>query len=380
MVINVQCVAVYTYEKKAVMTNFKGLLIVGDPHTRSKPIGKRKKTYTAESLDKLTQIKDIANSNEYLTLILGDFFQDNGENNIPLLNKLFKLLKQFKHTPICLEGNHDKLGISIDDEDTLNLFKTAGLLTVVDTTQAMQVVVRDFNYKIYFVPNGHPLPFEGCSDFPSSTETEDTVTSDVKKSIMITHHDLAMGSSYPGAIQIKEIKDIDYVINGHMHDTKNVVECGKTLYHNPGNIEPLSIDLKNHIPRVWLFDGTYLDPKTGVLKPIDLTYNKDMFDLTGLRVAASSAETGVADLVSLDSPAESEDSTAESQLEDSTLIELKEHSDFAEKIKKAKESAPTKSEGTEDLKKSIEEIEEISDYSKPAFQLLGHLLAKLDKK
>jgi hypothetical protein len=74
-----------------------------------------------------------------------------------------------------------------------------------------------------------------------------------------------------------------------MHKTAPAVQLGSTVWHCPGNIEPLSVDCIDHVPAVWAWRG---GDSNLVLEPHYVAHNRDCFDLTGLTVAkAPTAES-----------------------------------------------------------------------------------------
>ena len=111
--------------------------------------------------------------------------------------------------------------------------------------------------------------------------------------VLVTHHDLAFQGAYPGAQLLKEIEGCDMVVNGHMHFTTPSVKKGRTWWHNPGNIEPITIDCKDHKPAVWAWE---VGAACEALERIDLPHNADCFDLTGIAVEASDAASAAAAL------------------------------------------------------------------------------------
>lgn len=261
--------------------DFKGILFIGDPHVSGKNIGRRKDNYLESVLNKLEQAAEIANKNNFITLILGDFFHRNDENNIKALNRTLKTLSLFDHAPWTLEGNHDKELDSLSEEDALSLFVQAKALNLLDSSK-----------KLIFKINGNPVI---CHNFAYGSFISHTVDRfDCKTSFALTHHDLAFENPYPGSIELKEIFGCDFVVNGHMHGTKKSELKGSTWWHNPGNIEPLSVDLMHHVPRVWVWKGLQ---NNQALEPIELSYEKDVFDLTGVSVQAGDAQQAVAQLI-----------------------------------------------------------------------------------
>lgn len=93
------------------------------------------------------------------------------------------------------------------------------------------------------------------------------------------------------------------------------VGVGQTWWHNPGNIEPLTVDLMDHKPCAWVWRGQEpFDRLTG----LPLPHGEDLFDLTGLRVqAADSAEA----VQSLAAPSEFADLLAAESKMDSLRTE-----------------------------------------------------------
>ena len=55
------------------------------------------------------------------------------------------------------------------------------------------------------------------------------------------------------------------------------------MAHNPGNIEPLSIDVADHLPAVWEWTPEQLDFE--LIRHL-LPHDPNCFDLTGVQVAA----------------------------------------------------------------------------------------------
>ena len=261
--------------------NFDGILFVGDPHFSGKNIGRRKDNYTESVLSKLNEIASIANENNYITLFLGDFLHKNNENNIEAINKALRVLSLFKHVPWVLEGNHDKELNYLSDKDTLTTFILAGKLKLLDHTTALQLLVKNKSVFCHCLPYGSYIP-----------DIVDRHDSDV--CFAMTHHDMAFENPYPGSIALKEVLNCDFIVNGHMHGTKKSEKLGLTWWHNPGNIEPLSIDLMHHIPRVWAWENP---SQNSALKPIDLPHKTDIFDLTGISVAAGDSAQAVEELI-----------------------------------------------------------------------------------
>ncbi|KWT98343.1 MULTISPECIES: metallophosphoesterase family protein [unclassified Variovorax] len=263
--------------------SFNGILFIGDPHVTSKRPGRRKDDYLASVLAKLEECAEICDDYGLLPVILGDLLHRSDDNNLRMLNRLMTVLKRFPVPPLTLEGNHDKEETSLTESDALYLLAQAGAVHVLETAGLVGTFdVAGQPVRLFAAPYGSAIP-------RSVPEGEGTA-------VLITHHDLAFDGAYPGSLPIDPVDGVMMVVNGHMHDTKPSVIAGATTWHNPGNIEPLSVDLAHHVPKVWLWS-----PGTGngaELTGIELKHGTDLFDLTGLQVAPSDANAAVAALPS----------------------------------------------------------------------------------
>lgn len=260
---------------------FNGILWIGDPHLSSKAIGRRNDDYTLSVLNKLSESAIICNTRNLLPVIAGDLFHVADENHLKTLNRLIRVLKQFDEIPRCLEGNHDKKNFTTGDEDALTLIVEAGVLKLYDKFElAETITINDKIINLWGCPHGTDLP----KKLPENVG---------ETNVLFTHHDLAFGSAYPGALPLYEIKGCSMVLNGHMHDRKESVKKGATLWHNKGNIEPVSVDLINHVPAVWEWDGN----QEFELTEHTLTHNRDVFDLTGIKIKAADSADSVNALI-----------------------------------------------------------------------------------
>lgn len=259
-------------------TEFDGILFIGDPHVSSKRIGRRKDDYTTSVLAKLSACATLCRDNNLMPIILGDLFHRSYDNGLSMLNRLVRVLKEFQVPPLVLEGNHDKGQTSLSDDDALQLLALTGIIDVILVAGAVGTLrIAGQDVMLHAVPYG--------SDIPDFVAEQPGVPQ-----LMITHHDLAFGRTYPGALPLKPIANIDMVVNGHMHDTKPSAVFAGTHWNNPGNIEPLSVDLADHLPRAWSWrPGQAFDQ----LSPHDLPHGTDLFDLTGIQVEASDADEAV---------------------------------------------------------------------------------------
>lgn len=263
-------------------TKTAGFLFIGDPHVCSRRVGRRKDDYLTSVLDKLTACAQLCELYELTPVILGDLFHRNDDSNLGMLNRLIAVLKSFPVPPIVLEGNHDKGRTSLSDGDALMLLQQTGVARVaMDAGLFEQFDIGGVPVNLLMAPYGTPLPDRapvGLEGF----------------NVLITHHDMAFGRAYPGSQPLKAIDNLPMVVNGHMHDTKPMEVQGGTHWHNPGNIEPLSVDLANHIPCAWQWSPAL---GAGALEPHRLPHGTDLFDLTGIQVEAGDADESVVKVI-----------------------------------------------------------------------------------
>lgn len=266
----------------------KGFLFIGDPHCSSKRVGRRQDDFASSVLAKLEACAFYCAENGLQALITGDLFHRSDENSLTLLNRLIRVLRKFPTKPITLDGNHDKATTVLEDTDALKLLQNADAIKVASEPGLFETFdIEGSLVGLYVCPNGYELP--------------DALIGDAPTKVLMTHHDMAFASSYPKSIPLKEISGCNMAVNGHMHDTKPSVKVGGTWWHNPGNIEPLSVDLRNHVPCAWSWA-----PSQGVadLVPYKLPHAEDVFNLTGLQVEAASPEEAVANALELEKAAQ----------------------------------------------------------------------------
>jgi hypothetical protein len=258
----------------------RGLLFVGDPHVSSIRPGRRNDDYLASVLGKLSAAARIAHERRLVPVITGDLIHRNAENSMGMVTRLLRVLREFPCAPLDLEGNHGKSQSRFSVGDIELLLAEAGALRLIE--RAGWVETFDFEgarVALYATPYGEPIPAKLSEYGELQGDTR----------ILLTHHDLAFETSYPGAIPLFEVKDAHLLINGHMHKTAPSVRCGMTMLHCPGNIEPLSVDCIDHVPAVW----EWTPASDQALEKHELAHERNCFDLTGQLVAAA-ADAGEA--------------------------------------------------------------------------------------
>lgn len=258
--------------KLLTFTNYEGLLFVGDPHVWSKGPGKRLDSdiFSSVVLGKIEQAVNIAIERNLYLVFLGDLFHVHTENNITLLTKLIRILKKLPNPPVTVEGNHEKSQTKLSDDVALSMLREAGVIHTIEKS----------DWWGHFIFKDKSEAYVGSTPYGEKIPTEINKHNENATHIWLTHHDLDFGNSYPGVIPLKEIKGVDILVNGHIHQTKKPITVGKMKAHNPGNITRLSIDCKDHVPAVW----QWKKEQNQELEAIDLIFEKHIFDLSGKHI------------------------------------------------------------------------------------------------
>lgn len=266
---------------KQTVTGFNGFLFIGDPHLDSRRIGRRMDNCMESALGKLTEAAEICTEKRLYPVILGDLIHRSGESSMKLLNKLLRVLALFPATPICLGGNHGREQTALTDNDMESVLSEVKALILIEETgpigkfdfQGQTVVLHGFPY---FSTHEKQTPFKKRVEAVKGIN------------IGISHEDLAFDSAYPTARKLAEIGNMQHMVNGHMHRTMKSIKVGETTWHNPGNIENLSVDLAEQKPAVWEYR-----PGMDLLEPHYLDNSTQQFDLTGRQVNAATSEQAV---------------------------------------------------------------------------------------
>ena len=94
-------------------TQYKGLLVIGDPHIEGRQPGFRKDDYPQVILDKVAWCLDYANQHQLLPTFLGDFFDKPRDNPTWILVRLIELMQDVYS--IGIFGNHDCAETTLND-------------------------------------------------------------------------------------------------------------------------------------------------------------------------------------------------------------------------------------------------------------------------
>ena len=242
-----------------------GLLLIGDPHVSSRRPGRRRDPdWPGPILAKLEHCVAIANARDLAPILLGDLFERPVEPDEGLKARLVRVLRGFRHRPLANVGNHDAAHTTLADGDSLGLLAVADVLDVAAASgPAATYAIAGRRLGLGMTPYGQAIP----------ADVRGLIDADAV--IWATHHDLAFGSAYPGAVRPHPIAGCALAVNGHVHALQKPVVAGGTRWFNPGNITRQSVDLIDHVPAAWVLTGDL------ALSPEPLPYRPDVFDLTG---------------------------------------------------------------------------------------------------
>jgi len=251
------------------LPNPRGFLFIGDPHVSSLAPGRRIDDYLSTVIGKLEHAAALCHQYQLIPVSLGDLIHRDNESSIKLVNRLTKVLRKFPRPLIELDGNHGKRQFQASEDDIEMLLADLGLTRLISESGLIDSYEFDgVTVNLYGCPHSDALP-------KSLPEPGEAVN------VLISHHDLAFEGAYPGAKPVTEIMNCHMMVNGHMHKTMPSLQLGSMVAHNPGNIEPLSLDVADHRPAVWEWSPEQMDMQ---LVMHDLPHDPHCFDLTGTNV------------------------------------------------------------------------------------------------
>ena len=254
-----------------------GIMFIGDPHLESTKPGRRTdENYLDTALGKMREAYGIVKERGLLPVILGDLF-DNPKDPNPYRVVIRLDRARQEVDGVCLLGNHGLEEDKITAETLNGVAKQFKIVEFVDQTGPWAILeIGGSNIGIGMVPYGHKIPHD-IGDWFGDEKLDCR--------ILVTHHDIGFDGAYPGATEPFEIAGCDLVVNGHMHLTKPMLTIGATRWFNPGNILRQSVDCAEHLPSVWIWTPDLWERETR-LEQVILAHQKNVFDLTGVRVQA----------------------------------------------------------------------------------------------
>lgn len=207
------------------MTDYVGLLAIGDPHLASRTPGYRKDDYSRVVLKKLGEALAYARAERLLPALLGDVFHWPRDNANWLLVSALALFEQTE--AIAIYGNHDCATNALEPDDSLQVLFQSGRLRLVTREQPWRGRMNGRPVVVGGTPWGCPLP-----------DGWDEDVAEPPLVIWLTHHDLRV-PGYDGAGRLldpRPLPGIDLVINGHIHRPLGEVVTDWTTWVTPGNI------------------------------------------------------------------------------------------------------------------------------------------------
>jgi len=230
--------------------HFEGLLVFGDPHLEGRQPDFRKDDYPNVVLEKIEFCLKYCRKHNLQPVCLGDLFDKPRDNSNWMMGQLIEMTRQ---TPIIgIFGNHDCAQPELNDDDSLSVLIKAGGYKLVSAGEfwtgqinGRRLVVAGSSYR-------HPIPKVFDSRLvPPRVDRSDAKDPQPPLVIWLTHHDIDFKEYDNGRNAVHEIKNVDVLINGHIHRRLDPIVAGKTTWINPGNITRRSRSESNqaHIPK-----------------------------------------------------------------------------------------------------------------------------------
>jgi len=229
---------------------FEGLLVFGDPHLEGRQPNFRKDDYPNVILKKIEFCLEYSRKHKLQPVCLGDLFDKPRDNSNWMMGKLIEMTRR---TPIIgIFGNHDCAQPELNEDDSLSVLVKAGGYKIVSAgdfwtgqINGRRLVVAGSSYR-------QPIPETFDSRLvPQSSSGSGPKDTQAPLVIWLTHHDIDFKEYDNGRNAVHEIKNVDVLINGHIHRRLDPIAAGKTTWINPGNISRRSRSESNqaHIPK-----------------------------------------------------------------------------------------------------------------------------------
>jgi predicted phosphodiesterase len=228
------------------MSDFQGIVCIGDPHLSSRAPGFRKDDYPRAILQKLSWALDYAREHRLLPVLLGDLFHYPRDNANWLLVELIRL---FERDGVCaIAGNHDCTEDQLSEHDTFSILLAAGTVRLLDANPWRGTM------------NGRRVHVGGSTwNTPLPERIDRAAIDQAELVVWVTHHDVSFpGYQGSGRFACDEIPGVDLVINGHIHARQEDVVAGATTWCNPGSLARVnrSDATQAHVPGVLRIDAT----------------------------------------------------------------------------------------------------------------------------
>ncbi len=211
----------------------KGLFLIADPHVADMSPGQRLPGYREQVMVKMRACLDRAAQTNLLPVFLGDLFNWPRDNSNGLIVELIELFREVR--PWVLVGNHDKYQARLTDDVSIAVLEAAGVVRLMKSAGPQFELQTPYGTALICAyPDGTKIPsvFERDENTPG-------------KVIFLTHHNIQFPEFLDRAQRIKEIKGVDWLINGHIHRPQLTITKGQTTWANPGNITRLTFSRRS---------------------------------------------------------------------------------------------------------------------------------------
>jgi len=222
--------------------NAKGLLFVSQPRLTSRSIpGRFDSDFRFTALDKVTNAFEIANRKDLVVVLIGNLFEKPREIDSRILSRLFSLMAQAKHKPICLANAEEikNCGDLIDDV-SLNILHATQLATVITKAGvAGTLAIGEQGIDLWAAPYGdvnQDLQFE-------------------RQTICIVHDVMDTPCSH--------IENVCQVVNGYSTGVGRAVDFNGTHWLFPESLSRLTIEEQDNQPSAWIWT-----PQAGIERKI----------------------------------------------------------------------------------------------------------------
>lgn len=232
--------------KPKLNDQYKGFLIIGDPHLEGRQPGFRSDDFPQTVLKKLEWCLDYAKSKKLLPTLLGDIFDKPRDNPTWMIGRLIEMMSRVPS--IGIYGNHDCADPELNENDSLSILIKAGCIRLVSEENPWRGIMND---RLVFVGGSsyrQKVPYE----FPLPRKRRQNLFDYEPFVMWLTHHDISMPGYEAGKLKPHEIENVSLLINGHIHRKLEDVQAGETLWITPGNITRRSRSdaCKEHVPSV----------------------------------------------------------------------------------------------------------------------------------
>ncbi len=215
--------------------DLQGILFIGDPHIQARRPDFRKDDFAKTVLGKIEWCLEYAKENRLLPALLGDLFENARNNPNWILIHAMKLLQG--SGAIGIYGNHDCRETALNEHDSLSVLIAADCLQMVSLERPWTgwmngrcVCVGGSSYREEIPYEVDSKRYENSFGPPRSLFDADPLV------IWMSHHDIALVGYESGKFEPFEIRNVDLLINGHIHRALESVIAGQTTWMNPGNI------------------------------------------------------------------------------------------------------------------------------------------------